>query len=59
MTTIAASAAAASIITEVSIRQPCQVTITSPGRSASQATPSARMPTAIRKVMTRVIAMPV
>ena len=41
---------------EVSIRQPCQVTAISPGRSATQAAPSARSATSARKMMTRIIA---
>jgi hypothetical protein len=36
---MAASIAAPSTISEVSMRNPCQVITTSPGRSASKATP--------------------
>ena len=38
------------------MRKPCQVMTTSPGRSASQATPSDSAPTTMRKRTTRIIA---
>ena len=47
---IAASIAAPKTMSEVSMRQPCQVTTTSPGRSASQATPSDSAPTTIEEI---------
>ena len=43
-------------MSDVSMRQPCQVTTTSPGRSASQTTPSDSAPTTMRKKTTRIIA---
>ena len=52
----ATSKPAASTITEVSMCMPCQVTTTSPGRSASHAAPSASRPTRMRKMTTRIIA---
>ena len=55
-TATATSTAAAITISEVSMRRPCQVTTTSPGRSASQAAPSASAPTTMRKKTTRIIA---
>ena len=52
-TTSAATRPAPSTISEVSMRSPCQTMTTSPGRSASQATPSDNAPTTMRKRTTR------
>src|SRR5262249_1123158 len=54
MTTMAATAAA-STNTEVSMRSPCQVMATSPGRSASHTAPNPSAPTIMRYKTTRIL----
>ena len=54
-TTTTTAMATAATITEVSMRQPCQVIATSPGRSTIQTAPNAIKVTNARNTMTRII----